>query len=145
MKLTYLTVITLLFENMQALRNNNEENTIVLHLSVHFKVPKKTQKKTLTICRRKQLTQTRGKPLTSCCRKQVKQKLKAFSDKISCLWEDKYIFERVMYYIISFVQENNVKKRKAKEGGGGLFAEENTVMQSGMLHHFTSKYLNRIY
>ena len=45
MKLTYLTVITLLFENMQALRNNNEENTIVLHLSVHFKVPKKTQKK----------------------------------------------------------------------------------------------------
>ena len=46
MKLTYLTVITLLFENMQALRNNNEENTIVLHLSVHFKVPKKTQKKT---------------------------------------------------------------------------------------------------
>ena len=49
MKLTYLTVITLLFENMQALRNNNEENTIVLHLSVHFKVPKKTQKNELPL------------------------------------------------------------------------------------------------
>ena len=40
-------ITTVLFENFQAKapRNNDKENTIVLHLSVHFKVPKKTQKK----------------------------------------------------------------------------------------------------
>ena len=43
--LSYL-ITTVLFENFQAKapRNNDKENTIVLHLSVHFKVPKKTQK-----------------------------------------------------------------------------------------------------
>ena len=52
MNYLYLTVITssssLLFEKIQtkAPRNNDKENTIVLHLSVHFKVPKKTQKNT---------------------------------------------------------------------------------------------------